>query len=519
MAKPQTPSAIADLAVKELGVKPRRALQIAQLYQTAVYKEIVRSYYLMATMEQIRNNTIPFSITTLRRVLGRYGRGADNNYWWDWLHTRFPLVDVRKTGNSIKGVNSMVEPTIPIDIILASGNGKDLVEALYSSVDAECELHFAPINTYSLENYVLATTALYSDDDTIKRNLRDARLILAVARECDSRLPQIVNHSSFGRIYYRGLNLQNVHRTVRHAALGAGYSVDINSSVFNWKYAMTPFNQELTYTRELIQDKTRIRKHLAQRVFGNTRERSIKTIKEVLTAISFGAKETSNSWWRDAQTGAWTQGSISKIILSPALREQLFKDAWMQNFMAEQKRINDYIGTELAESARAGEIPHKYLEDLRSERGRISKSKLIAWAYQQSEQQVMRKILNWSRAEVTLQVHDGVYFKTKPDMGSMQTVLQEEWPLATLSIEAIDNYHYRNRELDLEHLEHIRQEELKANNGVDPRTTGIHTEQLAVKQYDCHSEPDWESEQMREYYEHFPEPDPNMPEFARRRLQ
>jgi hypothetical protein len=107
----------------------------------------------------------------------------------------------------------------------------------------------------------------------------------------------------------------------------------------------------------------------------------------------------------------------------------------------------------------------------------------------------------------------------------MQTILQEHWPLATLSIEEIDNYHYRNRELDLEHLEHIRQEEIKANNGVDPHTTGIHTETLAVKKYDTHSEPNWDNymlNQMEEYYAHFPEDkplDPNMPDFARRRLQ
>ena len=131
----------------------------------------------------------------------------------------------------------------------------------------------------------------------------------------------------------------------------------------------------------------------------------------------------------------------------------------------------------------------------------------------------MRKMLEWSRTDVLLQVHDGVYFKTKPDMPSMHTVLQEVWPLATLSIEEVSNYSYENIDEIHAHKKFIAQLEREANNGVDPVTTGIHTEQLAAKIYDPHAEPDWVSEQMKEYYEHFPEPDPNMPDFARRRLQ
>jgi hypothetical protein len=212
------------------------------------------------------------------------------------------------------------------------------------------------------------------------------------------------------------------------------------------------------------------------------------------------------------------------MIKSPQLRQQLFDDPWMKEFVNEQDRINRYIGDDLALAAREGKIPQRYLKELQSERGRISKGKLVAWAYQQSEQQVMQSLLNWSRAEVLLQVHDGVYFKTKPDMASMQTVLQEHWPIATMSIEQIDNYHYRNRELDQQHLDFIRQEELKANYGVDLRTTVIHTEKLAVKKYNPHSEPNWSDyqiAQMEEYYQHFPSQrlrDPNMPDFAKRAI-
>ena len=507
---------IADHARQTLPCTHTNVEDKAAQYQDAVVKELYYGYFL-ASMDQINANQLPFNITRLRKSLGRYGKGGSGR-WWDWMHQNYPIVKVIKKGTSIKKESSMVEVDIPLDIIFASGKGKDFVAAIYNQFDKDVQTHPVNINLRNLKNYILATAAENNPNKTIQNNLKNARMIHMIAEELGGVLPQVVSKSNFGRTYYSGPNLQNVHKTVRQAALGPCYNIDINNAVFNWKYSVVPFSDELTYTREYITDKNRIRKHLAQVVFGNSTEHSIKTIKKVLTAISFGAKSETRCWFKNDE-GKWTQGAISEIIYSKDLRDQLFNDPWMAQFMREQQRMNDFIGTDLANAAKEGTIPERFLEDLRSEGGRVSKGKLIAWAYQQSEQQVMRKMLEWSRTDVLLQVHDGVYFKTKPDMPSMHTVLQEVWPLATLSIEEVSNYSYENIEHLDEHRQFIKQQELKANNGVDPVTTGIHTEQLAAKIYDPHAEPDWVSEQMKEYYEHFPEPDPNMPDFARRRLQ
>jgi hypothetical protein len=519
------PSALAALAQKEIGAKPRRALHAAEQYKQAVYDEIIYGYYVLATTDQINNNTIPFSINRVRKRLGRYS--SKNLYWWDWLHRANPLVKIIKKGNSIQGAVSMAQPEIPLEIILKSGDAKQVVKALYSAHDLNSELHFAPINVYSLENYVLSTSReleLNPLNSTYKQNLQHAQTILMIAKECNNQLPQIVNHSAFGRTYYRGINLQNVHKTVRHAALGSCYSVDIDSAVFNWKYAIMSKDtqQALTYTRELIQDKHRLRKQLAQLVFDNASERSIKTIKQVLTAISFGAKESGKGYYYNKH---WTPtngepkyitSSIDIIIKSPESRKRLFRDPWMKKFMDEQKTINDCIYKSLVQQLTSGEISEDKIKELRSRANRISPAKFIAWAYQHSEQYIMKQILEWSRAEPLLQVHDGVYFKTKPDMPSMQTVLQDNWPLATLSIEQIDNYHYVNRDCVQDHLDHIRAEEITANNGADPRTTGIHSEKVAMKQYNPHTEPDWESEMIGEYMQSIPK---QHPEFIQQILQ
>jgi len=495
MATYYSSSEIADLAKQTLPCKFTDLKNKADQYHQSVFRELVYGFYL-ANMNQLNEGLVPFNVSRVRKNLGRYGK--PQRYWWDWLHKNFPLVEIVSKGNSIKGVSSMAKSVIPLDIILAGSNGRELVEAVYSQFSGDEEIHVAPINMYSLENFILSSTAENNLHPTYQRNLKDARIIFTIAKELDGKLPMVVSHSNFGRTYYKGINLQSVHKIVRHAALGACYSVDIDSSVFNWKYSIVPFREELTYTRELIRDKKRIRKLLATKLFGNSTEYSIKTIKQVLTAISFGARSETNSWFKN-EMGQWTQGAVSEIIRSKELRTELFSDEWMHNFMAEQDRINRWIGDDLTQAVKQGLIPEKYTDDLKSERGRISRGKLISWAYQQSEQQLMREILKVARAEPILQIHDGIYFKTKPDMPSMNTVLQAAWPIATLSIEEITNYNYRNRDLDRAHLDHIAQEERAANNGVCPRRTGIHTEARSNKQYNTHNEPDWETEMMREY--------------------
>jgi len=516
------PQQMADHARSELKCKFTDVELKAIQYQQAVINELRYGYFL-ADMSQINKNQIPFNVTRIRNNIGRYGK--PQKYWWDWFHKNYPMIKIIKKGNSIQGVISMVETDIPLEILRAGGNNAEYVRSIYSQFDEECEVHPVKINLRNLNNYILATTAQNSPNKTIQNNLKTAHQLYSIAQAFDGVIPQIVNHSSFGRTYYRGPNLQSVHTTVREAALGPCYNVDIDSSVFNWKYSCVAFQKELTYTEELIREKLRVRKTLALQVFGDSNKWAVDLIKKTLTAISFGAKGANSSGWYKNTAGSWTQGAISEIIKSKEKREALFADPWMVKFMDEQNRINDFIYSELVEMINQGQISENKLEDVRSQSGRIHRNKLISWAYQQSEQVLMKTLLNSEYAsEVLLQVHDGVYFKTKPNMPSLQTLLQENWPLATLSITEVDGYQYKNVEDIAQHREFIKAQEREANNGFDPVVTGIHTERLAVKQYDAHSEPDWDdyqAKQMNEYYEHFPEDrpaDPNMPAFARKAL-
>lgn len=460
----------------------------AKQYQDLVLQELRKNLVLLASTEQINQEQIPFGIDQIRKKLGRYGK--PQKYWWNWLHQNFPIVEIVKKGNSHQKVLSMVKMKIPLEILLASNDIQEIIDSIYKDFDPDSEVHPVKIDLRSLKNYISSSEAVNSTNPTLQENLKKARLILAIAKHLDGVLPQIANHSMFGRTYYQGLNLQNCHKTVREAALGHCYSIDINSSVFNWKYAMVPFREELSYTRELIQDRNRIRKYLAQLVFGNTKEYSIKTVKQVLTAISFGARAESNCWFRNpnGDNPAFIQGAISTIITSKENRKQLFNDPWMKQFMAEQERINLYIYKELMELVNQGEIPETHLNQLRTERGRISKSKIIAWAYQHHERGIMDKMLEYCNSEVLLQVHDGVYVKHKPDLASMRTVLREEWPLADIDVKEIHRYTYENIVDIEEHKQRIRQEETSSKTKSTPKTRTVFDDQQLSNP---HSEPDW----------------------------
>jgi hypothetical protein len=269
--------------------------------------------------------------------------------------------------------------------------------------------------------------------------------------------------------------------------------------VVNWKYSMMSpeTQQQLTYTREYIQDKNRIRKQLASLVFGNTKTHSIDTIKRIMTAVGFGARGETNSWYRNS-TGAWTQGSISEILYSRELRNRLFADPWMANFMLEQEHMNRALELELRPVFQ--ERPELKRLVLTESGKRMSKQKMIALAYQHAERTIMEEIDAWSNSERLLLVHDGAYYKTRPDIQSMQTVLRDCLPEAKLQLEQVEPWK-PTPEVNQEHLDFIKKEEIAANNGVDPRTSGIHHESVAAKKYDAHAEPNWVVEMERELLE------------------
>lgn len=467
-----------------------RAQRIAENYVATVRQHILIGQ-TRARDEQSAENTFPISTHQLHKECGRYGK--PQQYWFPLLHAHFPMFTIVTKGSNLRGEQTVARTQIPIDILIAGQDVGALFDQLYADVDMNDKTQYdlAPINVKNLENFVSKTTNA--------NHLSTARQILLIAQATNGQLPMIVHESNFGRKYYRGLNLQSCAKVVREAALGPCWSVDIENAVVNWKYStMNDDTQaKLTYTREYIQDKQRIRKQLALLIFGNTEDYSINTIKRIMTAVGFGARGETNCWYKTS-TGAWTQGSISEILYSKELRTKLFTDPWMMSFMMEQEVMNRAIESSLLPVFQSK--PKLKQMVLTASGKRISVQKMIALAYQRAERTIMEQIDEWANAKRILLVHDGAYYATRPDIASMQTVLRESLSEAKLDLVQIDPWKPQATP-NYEHLEHIRTETILANGGVDPHTTGIHTEQLSSRKSlkNTHLEPNWEQEMERQY--------------------
>ena len=427
----------------------------AQQYYDVVVAELRRGL----VMRRKNQTHIPFRIETVKRALGRYGN--PQQYWWKYLHNTYPLITVIKGGNNLTGEASMVDSQIPMDVLLASGDAQAITDALYADFDGTESIHTVPINQKTLGAYIQSTQALVEHKPHLQNHLHKAQLIQAVAQTTGGTLPQVVNLSNFGRCYYKGLNLQNVPKVVRHAALGKCWAVDINNSVFQWKMSYldrssVQEHRAFTYTRELFDRKNAIREELAQVVWGNTLPHSIQSIKSVLTAISFGARRTGACWFRDA-AGQWQSNAIGSIIRDAEHRERLFNNTWFQGFCAEQRILDDMIYQDFRENHTLSE---QQLTEVKTDGGKWNRSRTISYAYQQAEAEA-RNILMTALApyEILLQVHDCVYVRHEPDVRNAQLPLQNLWPWATLSKEQVDPWLYNNSAQKLSHQDRIDLEE------------------------------------------------------------
>lgn len=492
-------------SVKTLNPKVKKPEAIAQRYIDAVCSAMIYGF-VRADQHQLILGICPVSFDALRKECGTY-KNPTSKYYFKELNALHPLFKVVQKGSNLTRKQTMVEPDIPIEILVAGTSQQEIVQAIYKDFDPESDIDLINIDTANLTRYIKKMKQDYNK--TIKdKNILHASLIVKVAEAFNGVLPQVIHESNFGRKYYRGLNLQSCSKEVRHAALGKCYSVDISNSVFNWRYSNFPKDGQklLINTRCYLLEKDRIRKHLAQATFGNTEKYSINTVKKVMTAISFGAKGETNSWFKDA-TGAWTKGSISEIIKSPEYRKRFFEyegiDFSMKEFMHEQDYINEYL------------LKHKFVElrkdpmirEICATEGgnRISNQKLLALMYQTDERKVMTELMNWADSKMLLMVHDGCYYKGKPDLASMNTVLQDHWPLAKLDMEQIKSWQFVDNSFNSEDYEHdlrIRLEEKKANDGaILAAKVKDETHIKPMQQVDPHIEPDYLSDMEVEFLE------------------
>lgn len=340
-----------------------------------------------------------------------------------------------------------------------------------------------PVDVKSLKQFIVFLTKKANKMNDVKRQMliRQARAIVRIAEAGSGDLPMKKNRSHFGRTYYTGrLNVQSMHKELRHAMLGDCYEYDIRSSVVAWKlgfawriceqngFTPTEFSTCFQTCLSYLADKKTFRETIRQKTFGNSTAVSVDmqldVVKQALTAISFGARKHKHGWID--QSGKEFNPAIPKIIADATARMNFFACEEAVSFMDENKIMDEII------TAFAKKHDPALLTDteLQSASGRISGSKLMSYLYQQSESIVMdivRKEVKAVYKTVLANVHDAIYINQKlhsADKQRIELLMQAKtglqfWHLDEEKIEGYKGISDEVRKEELAHKAFMQQQE------------------------------------------------------------
>jgi len=455
----------------KLTVDPQVLISLQQAFPMPVNSAVRALNKYLAAIEGLIFNAIQRGITTEQRKLklfaislhelaNRGGRiGPDKTRLHKWLkENKLEIVQKVENGDKFRGEYSLVKlsklanisgqltvSAKQIDEIKSdreldrylTGDESDnaaVFKHLYPELDPMQsqesvldQFDIAPIDVESLKAFIvwLSDRANDAASDKLAQSLIHAKTILAVASVTGGIYPQRRKASPFGRTYYEGVSVQNVHKELRRAMLGNCWEYDMRSSVVSWKmgYAkrmlsdagLTPdVRRQFPSTSLYLEYKADFMSTVRYFTFeGNvslTTEFQLGLIKQALTAISFGAKILAKGW--TDSTGNWHNPALVEILQNSVERNRFLSDPTVKAFTAEQKALDNYL-FELVKR----EAPDLLdLEILKTQSGRVSMSKTISYLYQHAETQAIDFVLDYAAQHEhrpIARVHDAIFFHNR----------------------------------------------------------------------------------------------------------
>lgn len=309
---------------------------------------------------------------------------------------------------------------------------RDICEASHaeihqlSKVDLQKQYDITPVHIESLKSYIRHIVSNPANLTKLRQlaHYEPAETILRIAQTNNGIWYQKKKDSLFGRTYYEGLSVQNIEKALRNKILGNCYEYDIKSSMVGWKMGFAQewydskkrtksFDDEFAAMIIYLEHKEDFFNSVLNATFNDqsrlSPEKQIVKIKEAMTALGFGAKLTSGTWFDDQ--GVEKHSSINKIIEDPLERARFMNHELVKDLCAEQSKLSQYI-------FRKFQATYPWLNQLSElKKGRSQKlnlSKTIAWLYQHAETIMMDMV----RAEVkSLQktliasIHDAIVIR------------------------------------------------------------------------------------------------------------
>lgn len=445
---------------------PNLSVEKQQLYYNRYLKAIRKAF--IKRLPFMSDNYTHLSLTKIGDICGKFEYETKRYYIWKEFKDLRPFfVEIpdkkgngRKRGNNFeKNSEVYIMNQKLIDVLIDNGDAHELVNEFYGEVTDETVLEPLEIDMQSLKNYIQSTeNELQSVDhnsklqSTLYRNLRQAKYIKIIGEffypAYDKYiLPQIPKPSPYGRIYYKGINIQNVSKVVRSAVLGTHYSYDLNAAVYAIRLMMVKQilkeNQIddfgfFTYTKEYLEFKKPIREKLAAPIIKHIPgySKPIELVKEAITSIGFGARIGGGTWQVD---GEWVVPTLESIIMNKTAREEFMRDPWVKSFVKEQQDMTKiiaeyYINTPGFEQ-QVMNVPNMFKND------KIRKSQVMSYVFQHMETSVM-SIITKNISDV-VRIHDA-FITRKPlrndELVEIKYVLNNLDPLFTIDCEQVNGW-------------------------------------------------------------------------------
>jgi hypothetical protein len=418
---------------------PNSARRASEKYCDTLSNAIATS--LVYDLNPYRNipNLYSVSLHNLANTGGQIGTNKIRLHSW-LEQNNLSLINVVDLGNNIAGRNSLVklsnnasiEDSDLLQNARASPNS-DINELIDSLIELDNPAVNDVISTYialpknktneydlciidkvSLKNFVkdIISNKLKlpkaKEDNLYRRSL----FILRIANKLDNCLPQLKIKSEFGRTYYQGISIQNVHKDLRKAMLGNAWEYDVKTSVFTWKFGFAKEwialnKQDKTVdscfpaTALYIESKDDFIAHTSTSIYGQVEGSNyFNLVKQALTAIGFGARGNA-SWWID-KYGNQHQSALKEIFTDTDDCDKFLNTEIVKQFIVEQKLLDEFICNKFVLKSYS--------------KFRINKSKVLAFLYQQAETIVMdnvRKDLAKLKIQVLANIHDAIVVRQR----------------------------------------------------------------------------------------------------------
>lgn len=440
--------------LKQAMPKTKKAEEALEKYKSVLERHIDKS------LMNARDNKFRFfkhfllSTHDLSLEVGRFRISGKKQYLHKWLEVnKLNLIDVVE-----KGLKGKAPSTVKLSSLVTMNDAMDLQTLKKKSINEldkllndksltdvdlffrmfpdfanfdeqslKANYDFCPINTKSLKQFIVWVSLRANKLNAVEKQmmLRQANVILRLAKAGSDVLPMKKTLSPFGRTYYKGISIQSAHKTLRRAMLGNCYGYDLRLSVYSWKMGFAQlcyeqmntentFQQEFSACLDYLKDKKKFREQVRSETFGSSShidtELQAKLVKDALTAISFGARMTTQGWIN--QSGEAFNPAIVKIFKDKQARDGFISSNVVKKLLDEQKVLDKFI-YDFYTSNDPSLLTNPIVQ---YNSGRPNSKKVMSLLYQSAETKVMDIVANEVKLlgkNVLARVHDAIFIDTK----------------------------------------------------------------------------------------------------------